>query len=168
MGDILRGLPSARRALFAHYHIGGCSSCAYDNEERLAEVCARNQLDLAEVIERLRLAEEEDGRMLVEPGQAQQWVDEGTPLYDVRTREEHEAVRVPGSELLTQELQQQLFVELAKDQRIILYDHLGRDVLDRVAWFRGHGFVACFGLRGGIDGWSQQVDKSLPRYEIEL
>ena len=41
-------------------------------------------------------------------------------------------------------------------------------MLDLVAWFRGHGLKETFGITGGIDAWSQQVDPTLPRYRIEL
>jgi rhodanese-related sulfurtransferase len=41
-------------------------------------------------------------------------------------------------------------------------------VLDQVAWFRGHGLNETYGLRGGIDAWSQEIDKSIPRYRVEM
>jgi hypothetical protein len=37
-----------------------------------------------------------------------------------------------------------------------------------VAWFRGHGLKHTFGLRGGIDAWSREIDPELPRYRIEV
>jgi monothiol glutaredoxin len=41
-------------------------------------------------------------------------------------------------------------------------------VLDQVAWFRGHGLHETFGLRGGIDAWSQELDPKIPRYRLEM
>jgi hypothetical protein len=41
MATILDALPGAKRALFARYHLGGCQSCAFSNEETLAELCER-------------------------------------------------------------------------------------------------------------------------------
>jgi rhodanese-related sulfurtransferase len=76
-------------------------------------------------------------------------------------------VVIPGSEFFTQELQQQLFAGDAST-RILLYDHSGKNVLDQVAWFRGHGLNATFGLRGGIDAWSREIDPSIQRYRIEV
>jgi hypothetical protein len=29
MGEVLEAYPSAQRALFRRYHIGGCNSCGY-------------------------------------------------------------------------------------------------------------------------------------------
>jgi rhodanese-related sulfurtransferase len=88
-------------------------------------------------------------------------------LIDIRTREEHEAVALKNSEFFTQDLQQQIFAG-NPESPILLYDHSGRNVLDQVAWFRGHGLNQTFGLRGGIDAWSREIDPSIPRYRIEM
>ena len=54
MSELLQSFPGAQRALFRRYHIGGCSSCGFRNEETLAEVCARNEnLPVAEVIDHI-------------------------------------------------------------------------------------------------------------------
>ncbi|HEY8991059.1 MAG TPA: hypothetical protein VIM46_03715, partial [Luteolibacter sp.] len=81
--------------------------------------------------------------------------------------EEHEAVAVAGSEFFTQELQQALF---AGDPSAVIFliDHTGRNVLDMVAWFRGHSLKETYGVTGGIDAWSKEVDPSLPRYRVEM
>jgi rhodanese-related sulfurtransferase len=166
MGGILEMLPGARRALFARYHLGGCQSCAFSNEETLGQLCQRADLDAAEVLEHLLASHAHDLEMLMEPAEAREKLP-GLRLIDIRTREEHEAVAIPGSEFFTQDLQQQLFAG-DPEARILLYDHSGRNVLDQVAWFRGHGLNQTFGLRGGIDAWSREIDPSLPRYRIEI
>ena len=163
---ILRTLPGAKRAIFARYHLGGCQSCAFANEETLAELCKRSELPAAEVFEHLLSSHEHDAALWMEPTEAKQKLLE-MRWIDLRTREEHEAVVIPGSEFFTQELQQQIFSGNPTD-RILLYDHQGSNVLDQVAWFRGHGFNETFGLRGGIDAWSQQVDPTLQRYRLEM
>lgn len=166
MGAILDILPGAKRALFARYHLGGCQSCAFSNEETLAQLCERSELPVNEVLEHLLASHEHDSAMLMEPAEAREKLA-GLRLIDLRTREEHEAVKIAGSELFTQELQQQLFAG-NPETAILLYDHSGRNVLDQVAWFRGHGLKQTFGLRGGIDAWSREVDPSIPRYRIEM
>ena len=166
MGAILETLPGARRALFARYHLGGCQSCAFSNEETLGDLCGRAELPVAEVLEHLLASHAHDLEMLMEPAKAREKLSP-LRLIDIRTREEHEAVAISGSELFTQELQQQLFAG-DPETRILLYDHSGRDVLDQVAWFRGHGLKQTYGLRGGIDAWSREVDPALPRYRIEM
>ena len=104
--------------------------------------------------------------MWMEPSVAHEQIS-GLRLIDLRMREEHEAVVIPGSEFFTQELQQQLFAG-DPNTRILLYDHSGRNVLDQVAWFRGHGMNETYGLLGGIDAWSREIDKSIPRYRVEM
>jgi len=169
MGTILDALPGAKRALFARYHLGGCQSCAFSNEETLAQLSQRSELDAQEVVAHLLDSHRHDLGMLVSPPEAKRELDSATPprLIDIRTREEFEAVTIPGTEFFTQELQQALFAS-DPSTRIFLLDHSGRNVLDLVAWFRGHGLKETFGITGGIDAWSQQIDPTLPRYRLEL
>ncbi len=166
MALILETLPGARRAIFARYHLGGCQSCAFSNEETLAELCARSEIPAAEVLEHLLTSHIHDSAMLMEPAVAKDEIS-GLRLIDLRTREEHEAVVIPGSDFFTQELQQQLFAG-DSNTRILLYDHSGQNMLDQVAWFRGHGLHETYGLRGGIDAWSREIDPSIPRYRVEM
>jgi rhodanese-related sulfurtransferase len=166
MGAILDTLPGAKRALFARYHLGGCQSCAFSNDETLAQLCERSDLPVAEVLEHLIASHAHDSEMLMEPAAVRE--NEGRiRLIDLRTREEHEAVRIVGSGFFTQELQQQLFAG-DPEAAIVLYDHTGGNVLDQVAWFRGHGLRNTFGMRGGIDAWSREVDPTIPRYRLEV
>jgi rhodanese-related sulfurtransferase len=166
MSLILETLPGARRAIFARYHLGGCQSCAFSNEETLAELCARSEIPVDEVLEHLLTSHAHDSAMWIEPTAAKERISDFR-LIDLRTREEHEAVVIPGSEFFTQELQQQLFAGDAKTP-ILLYDHSGKNVLDQVAWFRGHGLGETYALRGGIDAWSLEVDRTIPRYRVEV
>ena len=166
MGRVLEVLPGAQRALFARYHLGGCQSCAFSNDETLAQLCARSDIPAGEALAHLLDSHAHDLEMLMEPAAAHA-ARAGLRFIDLRTREEHEAVVIPGSEFFTRELQQQIF---AGDPaaRILLYDHSGKNVLDQVAWFRGHGLQQTHGLRGGIDAWSREIDASLPRYRVEV
>lgn len=166
MGEILATLPGAKRALFARYHLGGCQSCAFSNEETLAELCRRSDLPVSEVLDHLLASHAHDSAMLMEPAEARE-KSASLRWIDIRTREEHDAVAIPESEFFTQDLQQQLFAG-DPEAALLLYDHSGRHVLDQVAWFRGHGLHKTFGLRGGIDAWSREIDPSVPRYRIEM
>lgn len=171
MAAILQRYPGAQRALFARYHIGGCSSCGFRPDETLGEVCARNDdLSVAEVIDHIQQSHEKDATLMVSPRHLKSMRDESPDLrlIDLRTREEHEAVKIPGSILLSQDLIQEAFASWDKSQPVILYDHTGQRALDATAYFVGHGFSEARCLEGGIDSYSQQVDPSLPRYRIEL
>lgn len=171
MGEMAELYPGARRALFARYHIGGCQSCAYRDEETLAEVCARNEnLPVEEVIAHIEASHEEDRKILIEPADLSALLAGVAPpaLLDLRTREEHEAVALPGARLFSNELTHEIFGSWDKDASIVVYDHRGDRCLDAAAYFIGHGFRAARALRGGIDAWSVEIDPSLPRYRVEF
>src|SRR5258705_12938726 len=94
MREILESFPGAQRALFRRYHIGGCSNCAFQPEETLAQVCQRNgTLNLDEVLEHLKTSHEQDARILIDPKElaALREQDQSVRLLDVRSREEFEA-----------------------------------------------------------------------------
>ena len=169
MEDLLALLPGARRALFASYHVGGCQSCAYRDDETLSEVCARNDIPLGEAIATLLASHERDQALLIQPQDLQKRIEDGEAivLLDIRSREEHDAIRLPDAKFLNQELQNELFAQPPQGT-IVLYDHRGRDVLDRCAWFHGHGLQNALALAGGIDAWARDVDPTVQRYRLEL
>lgn len=170
MGEIMSALPGARRALFSAYHLGGCQSCGFADNESLAQLCSRaGGLDPSEVLSHLLASHAHDESMLISPTELRTELDSPAApiLLDTRTREEHEAVSIPGAVFMEQSLQQQLFAG-DPQRRIILHDHAGKHVLDTCAWFHGHGLKNTRALRGGIDAWSLEIDPSLPRYRLEL
>lgn len=168
MVDLLARFPGARRALFSAFHIGGCSSCAYQDDESLADVCQRNEIAVADAIATITDSHRADLAFLIEPTDLEKRLQQRDfLLIDTRTREEHEAVSLPGSELLTQDRQQELFAK-PPAQDIIFYDHGGRNSLDTCSWFSGHGVKNVYALRGGIDAYSREIDSSIPRYRLEL
>ncbi len=170
MGDVMTALPGARRAMFARYHIGGCSSCAFHSGETLAELCARNEnIPVQEMIDHLLSAHEQDLKMLISPAAAAAAVEAGTArLLDIRSREEHDAVKLKDAPLLTQDLIQQIMGGGKKDETLVFFDHKGARALDAASYFAGHGFTRALALDGGIDAWSREVDSKVPRYQIEM
>ncbi len=166
MGEVMEALPGARRALFARYHLGGCQSCAFDDAETLTQLCKRAEIGAEQVLAHLLASHEHDLTMLMTPTQVAARRDE-VSFVDVRTREEFEAVKIEGAEFFTQELQEKLFKNKAGGL-FVLYDHTGKYVLDQVAWFRGHGLENTFGMTGGIDAWSREVDSKVMRYRVEV
>jgi len=171
MGEVLSRFPGAKRTLFARYHIGGCQSCAYDDEETLAEVCERNEnLPVEEVVTHILEAHESDRRILMEPADLAAALTEnpGPRLIDLRTREEYEAVALPNSELFSNDLLQEMFGHEDKKRLVVLYDHKGDRSLDAAAYLIGHGFENTRALRGGIDAYAREADPDLPRYELEF
>lgn len=170
MHDLLVQFPGAQRALFRKYHIGGCSSCGFSPDETLTGVCARNEnLNVDEVVEHIIASHEADAAMQIEPRELSNQIAGGEKVYllDVRTREEWESVKLPGSRLFTQELMQEILANEAKTDLLVIYDHQGARSMDAAAYFQGHGFENVKSLRGGIDAWSAEVDPKLPRYHLE-
>ncbi|MFT6619411.1 MAG: hypothetical protein ACJASX_002311, partial [Limisphaerales bacterium] len=108
MTDVLAAYPGARRALFRKYHIGGCQSCGFQPEETVTELCERNGgLDVTEVIGEIRAGHEFDQALEIEPQDLNEKKAE-IRLFDVRTREEWEAVRIEGAEFVDQQLVQDI------------------------------------------------------------
>jgi len=169
MEELLHAYPGAQRALFRHYHIGGCASCGFRPDEKLSDVCARNEVaDPSEVLEKIREAHEQDEKVLINPAEAAAALKEpGTRIVDIRTREEFEAARIDGACLFSQDVLQEIMNTWAKDTPLLLVDHTGSRSLDAAAYFSGHGFQNVRALRGGIDAWSLEVDAAIPRYTVE-
>jgi rhodanese-related sulfurtransferase len=170
MKELLAQFPGAQRALFRKYHIGGCASCGFSPEETLAGVCARNEnLNVEEAIEHIVSSEEAERALQIEPRDLADRLAAGDPVYllDVRTREEFETVKLPGARLFTQELMQEILGTTDRKHLFVVYDHTGARSMDAAAYFQGHGFENVKSLRGGIDAYGAEVDKSLPRYHVE-
>jgi rhodanese-related sulfurtransferase len=170
MKELLVQFPGAQRALFRKYHIGGCASCGFAPEETLAGVCARNEnLNVEEAIEHIVSSEEAERALQIEPRDLADRLAAGEPVYllDVRTREEFETVKLPGARLFTQELMQEILGKTDRKNLFVVYDHTGARSMDAAAYFQGHGFENVKSLRGGIDAYGAEVDKSLPRYHVE-
>lgn len=172
MADLEQAHPAARRALFRAFHIGGCSSCAYRPDETLAEVCARQDpaIDPQQAQRVIESAQEQEAALQISAKELRQRLQSGERLrlVDIRSAEEFHAVHIPGSELLTQELTQELLQNRdTSSPTVVLIDHTGRHVMDAVSYFIGHGLRAARALRGGIDAWAAEVDPDMPRYVLE-
>jgi rhodanese-related sulfurtransferase len=171
MRDVLEVFPGAQRALFRRYHIGGCSSCGFQLDETLAQLCARNNnLNVAEVLAHIQASHNEDAKMLVTPREVSQDIQHGKPvkLVDIRSREEFEAVHIEGSVLLSQPVMQEILAQGTNSEPVVIVDHQGKQALDAAAYFMGHGLQNVRCLRGGIDAWAQEIDERLPRYKVNV
>ena len=170
MGEVLEAYPSAQRALFSRYHIGGCHSCGYEPDDILEEVAHRHKIDdLDEILASIEYAEQIDRRIQVSPRDVAAALREKNPprLIDVRAPEEWELSRIPGATLISEELAQEM-MHWPKDTPIIFYCHHGVRSLDAAAYQAGHDFSNVRSMTGGIDAWSLAVDASVPRYEMAL
>lgn len=167
MQQVLQVMPGAQRALFRKFHIGGCSSCAFQPGETIEQLAARNQLNAAEIIEHLEKSHEADLQLLIEPKELAKILS-SVRLIDVRSREEYEAVHLAGAVLMSQTTMQEILSKWPRETPIVIYDHRGQQGLDAAAYFLGQGFKNVRTLRGGLDAWSKEVDSKIPRYKLEL
>jgi rhodanese-related sulfurtransferase len=169
MREVLEIFPGAQRALFRRYHIGGCSSCGFNPDETLAQVCARNgNLDVAEVLAHIQSSHEQDAKVLISPKELTGLLqrDKSVKLVDVRSREEFEAVKIEGSVLLSQDVMRELMASGSNTNPIVVIDHTGKNGLDAAAYFMGHGLSNVRCLRGGLDAWAQEVESKMRRYKL--
>lgn len=169
MQEVLTAYPSAQRALFQKYHIGGCSSCGYRPDEPLESVARNHGIhDVREVLTFLESSAEADARMKVSPQDVAKAMKSAKPpkLLDVRTPAEFELAHIAGAQLFTQETNQEL-AGWPKDTAIVFTCHTGPRSMDAASFFAGHGYTNVRYLAGGIDAWAQEVDKQVKRYTIE-
>lgn len=85
-------------------------------------------------------------------------------LLDVRGPEEWEYARVEGSQLVDQELVNEMLSSWDKNTPIILLCHHGVRSLDAARFFTSQGFQDVSSVEGGIDSWSETVDSSIAQY----
>jgi len=165
MQQVTTVFPSAQRALFQKYHVGGCSSCGFQPTDTLATVSMNHGLDVNEVVEHIKRSEELEKDLETTPSETVELLKTGKiKLLDVRTPEEYATARVEGSILVDQNIAQEIMQSWPKDTQIVTICHHGMRSLDAASYLRGHGFTNTKSMMGGIDAWSVQIDPSVPRY----
>ncbi len=168
MQEVLDAYPSAQRALFRKYHIGGCHSCGYEPTDILSTVVAKHDIpDINEVLTFIEQAEEIDRRIQITPAETAKALKGDAPpkLIDVRFPEESQMAQIPGAVLITEELSREI-MGWPKDTPVVFICHTGQRSMDAASYFSGHGYSNVKSMTGGIDAWSATVDPSVPRYEI--
>lgn len=165
MEHVLKVFPSAQRALFQKYHIGGCSSCGFSPADKLDKVARDHGLEPAQVVEFIKESAELEKDLEIDPAQTAALLKTGAiKLLDVRTPQEYQMAHVEGSILVDQALAQEIVTTWPKDTAIVTMCHHGMRSIDAAAYLRGHGLKNVQSMRGGIDAWSRAIDSSVPRY----
>ena len=100
------------------------------------------------------------------PPELKAWLDEGRPvtILDVRNPQEYEICRIDGAKLIPLPELQDRLGELDPADTIVAHCHHGGRSARAVNFLRQMGFSRAVNLGGGIDAWSLQVDRSVPRY----
>ncbi|HET9226002.1 MAG TPA: ubiquitin-like small modifier protein 1 [Thermoanaerobaculia bacterium] len=93
-------------------------------------------------------------------------LDEGEEItvLDVRNPQEYEIARIQGSRLIPLAELQDRLGELDPAATIVAHCHHGGRSASAVQFLRQMGFSRAINLAGGIDQWSLNVDRSIPRY----
>lgn len=162
MEAIMEVAPSAQRALFQRYHVGGCSSCGFQPTDTLAQVCKdHNLLDVNEVVNTIVLSEQVDKTTQIQPAQVREWLAAGEEFtfIDVQPPSEEELVRVEAAELLDYNNSAK-YMEREKDHRFVFICADGDRSLDVASYFIGHGFTEVKAVRGGVKAWMESVDSN--------
>jgi rhodanese-related sulfurtransferase len=168
MQEVLDAYPSAQRALFQKYHIGGCHSCGYEPNDVLSVVAGKHNItDIDEVLNFIVEAEEIDKRVQISPADLATAMksDKKPRVIDVRTPAEWETAHINGAELVDENISHEI-MNSPKDSAWVFYCHTGKRSMDAASYFAGHGFTNVKSLTGGIDAWSTLIDTSVPRYEV--
>ena len=168
MQEVLDAYPSAQRALFQRYHIGGCHSCGYEPTDILEDVAGRHGItDMDEILHFIEEAEAIDQRIQISPADVAKALKGPHPprLVDVRHPAELQMASLPGAEIISEEITREI-MSSPKDLPVVFFCHTGRRSMDAASYFSGHGYSNIKSMTGGIDAWATTVDLSVPRYEI--
>ncbi len=92
---------------------------------------------------------------------------EAVVLLDCREPFEHAICHLPGAELIPMNTipQRLADVERLTDRgELVVYCHHGMRSLNVANWLRQQGVENVRSMTGGIDAWSLQIDRLVPRY----
>lgn len=109
--------------------------------------------------------QEGDGFEIMAPD-AKAWLDADRPvtLLDVRNPPEFAICQIDGAKLIPLHELHDRLGELDPADTIVAFCHHGMRSAQAVRFLRQMGFARAVNLAGGIDAWSAQVDRSVPRY----
>lgn len=85
-------------------------------------------------------------------------------LLDIREEWEVETAPFPGATHLSMQEVPAALGTLPKERDIVVICHHGGRSLSIALLLARSGFPAVWNLAGGIDGWSRQVDPTVPTY----
>jgi len=155
MGDVLAVFPGARRALFKGFHIGGCQSCGYADEDTLADVAGKHDKDVAAMLAYLEEAQRKEAALALEPEQAIQEVRaNGARLIDLRPPHEYEADHIEGAEPISESFAEEIMA-WPRDARVIMYCRDGVGSMNAAAYMADYGFTRVASVKGGYAALSK-------------
>jgi molybdopterin/thiamine biosynthesis adenylyltransferase/rhodanese-related sulfurtransferase len=104
----------------------------------------------------------------ITPLELKDLIDADKPIFlvDVREPAEWEIVRIPGATLIPKDqiLRGDALASLPQDRQIVMYCKTGVRSAETLAAVKAAGFRDAVHVQGGVTGWVNQVDPSLPSY----
>ncbi|MGA2244533.1 MAG: molybdopterin-synthase adenylyltransferase MoeB [Verrucomicrobiota bacterium] len=88
----------------------------------------------------------------------------GIKVVDVREPDEYEIAKVPGVPLLPLSQLNDRFTELDPNQQYYLHCKAGVRSMKALGFLRQQGFKYVKSVKGGINAWSDEIDRNVPRY----
>jgi adenylyltransferase/sulfurtransferase len=88
----------------------------------------------------------------------------GIKVVDVREPDEYEIAKVAGVSLLPLSELQSRFTELDPNQKYYLHCKAGVRSMKALNFLRQQGFKHLKSVKGGITAWSEEIDRTVPRY----
>ena len=85
-------------------------------------------------------------------------------VVDVREPDEYEIAHVEGAQLLPLSQLEARFTELDPNQQYYLHCKMGGRSMRALQFLRQQGFKYLKNVKGGITAWSDEIDKSVPKY----
>jgi adenylyltransferase/sulfurtransferase len=88
----------------------------------------------------------------------------GIKVVDVREPDEYEIAKVAGVPLLPLSQLNDRFTELDPNTQYYLHCKVGVRSLNALKFLRQQGFKYVKSVKGGINAWSEEIDRDVPRY----
>ncbi len=88
----------------------------------------------------------------------------GIQVLDVREPYEYEIAKIDGVPLLPMSQLTSRFTELDPNTQYYLHCKVGQRSLQALDFLRQQGFKYVKSVKGGIDAWSIEIDREVPRY----
>lgn len=85
-------------------------------------------------------------------------------LLDVRAAWEFDTCHIAGAQSIPMNAILARYMELNKELPIVCICHHGGRSMQVAHFLERNGFSQVINLTGGVHGWAQQVDRSMPTY----
>ena len=169
MKSVERKYPYIKTFLHSKFHIGGCKTCAYDDEESIQEVALKFKLTPEVLLDAILSYEDDSYSIEISPEGLSCLMKKNKNgakylILDVREEWEFQLVSLENSKLLEKESLEAVFDYAKNNEQIIFVCHHGVRSLNAAMHYREHGLKNVLSLKGGIEEYRKQVNPSLKMY----